>query len=206
MNQPYKQFSELNSKTIDQIQPSSPTSKYRIRIRQLRPSRTSNVFTRQQSVDKKVFTFFTWQQLVDKKVANVFTGQQSDDKKVINVYTWQQSVDEKRVCFYLTVDKKLMLLLDSNQLIKKSIKRILTQKVNNNCVSSSNQLIKMILTQKVNNNCVSSERVHSSFLKAQFYYIQGCSMPYSSNGPTALHVFKLITYKKKIEENFVNLM
>ena len=182
MNQPYKQFSELNSKTIDQIQPSSPTSKYRIRIRQLRPSRTSNVFTRQQSVDKKVFTFFTWQQLVDKKVANVFTGQQSDDKKVINVYTWQQSVDEKRVCFYLTVDKKLMLLLDSNQLIK------------------------MILTQKVNNKCVSSERVHSSFLKAQFYYIQGCSMPYSSNGPTALHVFKLITYKKKIEENFVNLM
>ena len=120
---------------------------------------------------------------------------------MINVYTWQQSVDEKRVCFYLTVDKKLMLLLDSNQLIKKSIKRILTQKVNNNCVSSSNQLIKMILTQKVNNNCVSSERVHSSFLKAQFYYIQGCSMPYSSNGPTALHVFKLITYKKKIEEN-----
>ena len=116
---------------------------------------------------------------------------------MINVYTWQQSVDEKRVCFYLTVDKKLMLLLDSNQLIKKSIKRILTQKVNNNCVSSSNQLIKMILTQKVNNNCVSSERVHSSFLKAQFYYIQGCSMPYSSNGPTALHVFKLITYKKK---------
>ena len=53
----------------------------------------------------------------------------------------------------------------------------------------------MILTQKVNNNCVSSERVHSSFLIAQFY-IQGCSMPYSSNGPTALHVFKLITYKK----------